>query len=326
MTHAIALEHPSLRPEPLPCPDPGQDGEIICNFEYRPGQRASARVRYRLWGSPDAPVCVALGGISAGRHCDRWWSNLFGPDLPFDPDRRRIIGLDWLDRPWPDGSVVSTAQQAQALAAVLDAVGIARIDCLVGASYGAMVGLAFAAELPQRLARLVAISGADRAYPAATARRLIQRRILRLGQSAGEPLAGLALARSLALTTYRPDDLLAGRFGNDDPQAVLDALSSYFDHQGRRCQRHFDVQKYLCLSESIDRHRVDVDRIRCPVALVAVDSDTLVPEQQIAALAQRLGSQASLHRIQSPFGHDAFLKETLKVPALLEKLLLGVVQ
>lgn len=326
MTHAIALEHPSPRPEPPPCPDAGTDDEIACSIEYAPGRRAQVDVRYSHWGPIDAPVCAVLGGISAGRRCDRWWSNVFGPGRPFDPDRRRIIGLDWLDRTWPDGSVVSTRQQAQTLAAVLDGIGIDRIDCLVGASYGAMTGLAFAADHPDRLSRLVAISGADRAHPAATARRLIQRRIIRLGLAAGAPDTGLALARSLALTTYRPDELLAERFADDDPQAVLDALSEYFDHQGRRCRRDFDVEKYLCLSESLDRHRVDVGTVRCPVDLVAVDSDTLVPEQQINSLANRLGRWARVHRIRSAFGHDAFLKEAGGFRALLGQLLAGVVQ
>jgi homoserine O-acetyltransferase len=328
MTLATLPRSSSLAHRCRPVPSTGErrDGELAWTAEFAPGQFHTVPVRYSLWGRPGRPARAALGGISASRRTDHWWSSQFGADCPFDPAQHRILGVDWLDRPWPDGTVVSTQQQAGALAAVLDHLGIDCIDRLVGASYGAMTGLAFAAAFPDRLSHLVAISGADRAHPAAVARRLIQRRIIRLGLAAGDADAGLALARSLALTTYRPDALLAERFDDDDPQAVLDALSGYFDHQGRRCRRDFDVDKYLCLSESLDRHRVDVGAIRCPVDLVAVDSDTLVPEAQIESLASRLGRRARVHRIGSRFGHDAFLKETGRFQALLGQILSGVVR
>jgi homoserine O-acetyltransferase len=71
---------------------------------------------------------------------------------------------------------------------------------------------------------------------------------------------------------------------------------------------------------------VDVGAIRCPVDLVAVDSDTLVPEAQIESLASRLGRRARVHRIGSRFGHDAFLKETGRFQALLGQILSGVVR
>ena len=326
---AATLPQPSTaahRCRPVPPTPARRDGELAWSAEFAPGQLRTVRVRYSLWGPPGLPLRIALGGISAGRRTDRWWSSQFGERRPFDPARHRILGIDWLDRPWPDGSVVSTQQQAAALAAVLDHLGIERVDRLVGASYGAMTALAFAAAFPDRVSHLLAISGADRAHPAATARRLIQRRIIRLGLEAGDGDAGLALARSLALTTYRPDQLLNERFAHDDPQTVLDGLAGYFDHQGRRCRRDFDVEKYLCLSESLDRHRVDVSSIRCPVDLVAVDSDTLVPPRQIEALGHRLGRRARLHRVRSAFGHDAFLKEEGRFQALLGQLLAGVVQ
>jgi len=310
--------------QPVHCRSPlYRGGEMSCSLEYAPGRRHSVSIRYSLWGAAGAPVRVVLGGISANRCSDRWWSGHFGDGRAFDPNRHQVLGLDWLDRRWPDGAGVSTHQQAEALAAVLDHLGIGRVDALVGASYGGMVGLAFAEAFPERLGRAVVISAADRAHPGAVARRLIQRRIVALGLAAGDGDAGLALARCLALTTYRPDALLAERFDDDDPQAVLAALGGYFDHQGRRCRRDFDVEKYLCLSESLDRHRVEIDAIRCPVDLVAVESDSLVPPGQIESLAERLGPLGRCHRIRSAYGHDAFLKERDVFRKLLGQLLPG---
>ncbi|MDT8449430.1 MAG: alpha/beta fold hydrolase, partial [Wenzhouxiangellaceae bacterium] len=130
-------------------------------------------VRYRLHGNPSCAPIAVLGGISADRFCERWWSPVVGPDGALDPRHRRILSFDWLATGTAAAGEVSTADQADALARVLDHLGMERMEALVGASYGAMVGLAFAARHPARLGRLIAISGAHRSTPSATARRLV---------------------------------------------------------------------------------------------------------------------------------------------------------
>jgi homoserine O-acetyltransferase len=73
---------------------------------------------------------------------------------------------------------------------------------------------------------------------------------------------------------------------------------------------------YRRLSESIDLHAIDPRSIRCPVTLAAADSDQLVPLADVEALAAVLpGSE--LHIIRSLYGHDAFLKESGQVGAIL---------
>ena len=75
-----------------------------------------------------------------------------------------------------------------------------------------MVGLAFAAEFGDRLDSLIAISAAHRSDPLATAWRSIQRQIVALGLRHGDATQALALARGLAMTTYRTRDEFAERF------------------------------------------------------------------------------------------------------------------
>lgn len=299
---------PEIAPD-IPRPAERHDDEIMQEIGYAPGRRHRVAIRYSLWGPAGAPLVIALGGISAHRRCDRWWGGVFGPDRALDPHRYRVLSMDWLDRFWPDGRPVSTAQQATALASVLNHLGIATAHSIIGASYGAMAGLAFAARFPERIGRLLAISGAHAPHPMAVAQRLIQRRIVELGMRTGHGDEALEIARALALTTYRPDTLFARRFGSDDSQVVLDKLSNYFDLQGQRFRSGFDPSRYLCLSESLDRHRLDPSAIRCPVELVAVDSDTLVPPGQLRGLASALGRRGRYREIRSDFGHDAFLKE-----------------
>ena len=265
------------------------------------------QLRYRLIGRAGAPVLVTLGGISADRGVDQWWSDLLGPGRAFDPEQHRLLSMDWLSR--ADGQAVQTRDQAIALARLLDGLGIERVRNFVGASYGAMVGLAFAAEFPQRLGRLIAISGPHQAHPISTARRVVQREILRLGAERDVPERGVALARALALTTYRPPELFEQRFDQADAQARLDALHGYLRHVGVSFAGRFDLARYLSLSESMDLHQVDPGRVRCLTHLVAVDSDELVPLSQLKSLAAQLGGPVRLHRVSSIYGHDAFLKE-----------------
>ena len=291
-------------------------GGVWHDMTWAPGRHRPVRIMYRMEGPAGAPVVATFGGISASRRVDEWWQEQYGPARALDPDHHRILSIDWLGESWPDGSPVTTAQQAQALVAVLNALGIERLGACIGASYGAMVGLALAAQYPERIGRLVAISGAHRPHPMAAARRLIQREIIRLGLDAGDERRGLRLARALAITTYRPGSLFAERFGHDDPRRVLGRLDSYFDHQARRLIGRFDAERYLCLSESLDLHRVDPTAITCPVTLVAVQSDELVPVDQLQAL-DRVLSDSALRVIPSDYGHDAFLKE----PAFFDKLI-----
>ncbi|MGY6631358.1 MAG: homoserine O-succinyltransferase MetX [Wenzhouxiangella sp.] len=290
-------------------------GGLWTHMSYAPGKRQRVRVLYRLEGPADAPVMAIAGGISADRHVDQWWSDHYGPGRAFDARQYRLLSIDWLGHAWPDGSIVSTHQQAAALVAVMDHFGIARLSHYMGASYGAMVGLALAESSPDRVDEVVAISGAHRSHPAATAQRLIQREIIRLALAAGDEAAGLRLARALALTSYRPASLFAERFDAPSPDGVCARLNRYFDHQARRLHGRFNAERYLSLSASLDQHVVDPRAILCPLTVIAVSSDELVTLEQLQTLAER-APQARLEIIDSAFGHDAFLKETGRLAEL----------
>jgi homoserine O-acetyltransferase len=268
------------------------------------------RLRYRRLGERSRPVVCALGGISADRFVDDWWAGLVGPGRPLDPMRHCIVSMDWLASGPGKRRVPTTGDQAAMLCRVLDAERLARADVLVAASYGAMVALATAAAHPERAGRVVAIAGAHRSTPAAAARRLIQRRIIHAAQRTGAGPRGVALARALALTTYRPDALLNRRFGAEDPASMLSALADYFDAVGERFAASFDAGRYLALSESLDLHCIDPASLRCEIELVGTATDRLVPMAQLRELAAAAGSRVRVHEIGSPFGHDAFLKST----------------
>jgi homoserine O-acetyltransferase len=296
---------------------------------------ALAAPAHELTGVEEGPVVLALGGISASRHVVRdqragtpgWWSEVAGPGRPLDTRTRRILGIDFLDGGRAaDGrpeTIVTTTDQAAGIVALLDELGIERLDTVVGASYGGMVGLALAAGWPGRVGRLVVISAAHAAHPMATALRTLQRRTVELGLETGRVADAMAIARGIAMTTYRTAGEFAERFG---ARPVLSERSAEFDVE-RYLRRAGDCfaarmrpERFLALSLSADLHDVLPEQVLVPTVVIAAEGDTLVPADQLRAMARRLPDLRAYHLLRTRFGHDAFLTE----PDALGRLLTSV--
>ncbi|MGB0513848.1 MAG: hypothetical protein ACPGJE_03295, partial [Wenzhouxiangellaceae bacterium] len=87
-------------------------------------------LRWRELGPMDGPPVVVLGGISADRRVDSWWSRSVGAGRALDPEHLRLLSFDW---PVPeDGSPACTGACADALAALLERRGIAALAAAVG--------------------------------------------------------------------------------------------------------------------------------------------------------------------------------------------------
>lgn len=276
-------------------------------------------VHARLTGRADGPLVVVAGGISADRAPANdaarrgWWDWAVAPGGPIDLDRFAVLAIDWPpeagatpDRP------VTTRDQARAVAAALDALGRDVADAFVGASYGGCVGLAFAELFPERIGRLVAISAPHRAHPTATAWRGVQRRILELGLETRREAETLSLARQLAMTTYRTAEELGLRFGGAPAPAGVGAPHPVCDWLIARGEAHAagaDARRQIVLTDSLDRHAVEPERIKCPLTVVGFTDDRLVPIEDLRELAGRAANLCRFVETPSVFGHDAFLKE-----------------
>jgi len=264
-------------------------------------------------GPADAPAIVLLGGISADRRVTGphgWWSGLAGAGRPIDTERWRVIGLDFAAD--ESGAVApSTIDQARVLVAALDTFGISRARAVVGASYGGMVGLALAEHFPDRVEALVAISAPAAPHPSATAARELQRRVVALGIAAGRGDEALAIARGMAMTTYRTPAEFAARFEGGIPCSNplgQSAPGAYLHARGAAYPAVMSPGRFLSLSASIDRHRSDPSRIGAPTLVLGCDSDQLVLADQLRSLAAALPN-ATLDLSECLYGHDMFLKE-----------------
>ncbi|HVS77516.1 MAG TPA: homoserine O-succinyltransferase [Steroidobacteraceae bacterium] len=304
------------------------------------GRLSGVRVAWRLIGPANAPVVCALGGISAsrrvclaeearhgssdgthrGRERQGWWSEIAGPERPLDTHRYRVLSFDYLGgsgettgpRAAETFPSVSSYDQAELLLRLLNHLGIKALRAIAGGSYGGMVALAFGERYPERAGRLIVLCAADRPHPLATAWRSVQREIVRLALEGGRAADGLKLARALAMSTYRSSEELGARFAGApalESDRFVFPVERYLLARGADFAARHRPESFLCLSESIDLHRIDASRIFVPTVAVAVREDQLVPVADVRAMVARLGA-GRFHEISSLYGHDAFLKES----------------
>jgi homoserine O-acetyltransferase/O-succinyltransferase len=305
---------------------PAECGQFTAELNLVHAGPTAVSIRYELTGKEDAPLLLVAGGISAGRHVianaaddsDGWWQS-----QPSTFASHRVLAIDWvgadgaLDRP------IDPADQAAALIATVDHLGLRSAAGFVGASYGAMVGMHLSATAAERVRTLLAISAAHQAHPFATALRATQRQAIELGERLGDPAAGVGLARKLAIISYRTPQEFADRFSAPmtiDQGRAHATSESYLDHMGRRHSDRMTAVAYRRLSESIDLHRIDPALITIPTTFVAVLSDQLVPADDIEACA-RAAPRGRFVAIPSLYGHDAFLKEQAAVAQIISTFL-----
>ncbi|ANP46045.1 alpha/beta fold hydrolase [Candidatus Viadribacter manganicus] len=304
---------------------PGEDFfvDVPSDFRCESGDLLpDAHIRLRLYGDLRQPLIVVAGGISSGRFLHDWWGDQIGEGAAIDLMRYCALGFDFA--PTEDQRIrLSPLDQARLVAIALDPLGVRRVHAWVGASYGAMVGLAFAAEAPERLERLCAISAAHKPAVLARGWRGVQRRVVEFALAQGAVEEGLSLARQLAMITYRSaeefDCRFPGRVG-DDGRSDLDR---YLVARGDAYVSAMAPQRWLSLSESIDRLEVEPACIQAAVTLAACPTDQIAPIECIEELSRRLPHLHALHELPSLYGHDAFLKEPAQVATIIRTCLEG---
>ena len=154
--------------------------------------------------------------------------------------------------------------------------------------------------------------------------------------STGSALDGLALARQLAMTTYRSEADFEERFGRDVEPDGRPSIVSYLDHQGRKLVERFDPATYRILAGAMDRHDIGAgvgrpSTRRSPgwptvgtrLTGVGIEDDILYGPRQVHALVDdALAAPASTRataRSDSTKGHDAFLVEWDQLTAILRE-------
>jgi homoserine O-acetyltransferase len=244
---------------------------------------------------------------------------------------------------------VSVRDIVRAQAQALDCLQIPRVGAVVGASIGGMQALQWAVDFPQRIGQCIAIGTAP-LNAMGLALNHLQRQAIQLdarfrGGLYGDdaPVDGLALARAIAMCSYKSAGLFQQRFGRnpnrngEDPFRVLHDrfdVGGYLDHQGEKFNQRFDANSYLAISKAMDTFELArgyaseptaLARITAPVLLVGISTDWLFPPAEVRALSERVnkaGARSEYVELQTDHGHDGFLAEFhLLAPILRQHLL-----
>ncbi|KAL4172673.1 hypothetical protein KRP22_007836 [Phytophthora ramorum] len=153
------------------------------------------------------------------------------------------------------------------------------------------------------------------------------------------PNTGLALARQIAMVSYRTHAAYSEKFGRREEQhAENDQLASkhgryvvqsYLEYQGEKFLSRFDVNSYLALLHMMDTHDVGRDRggleealasLSQPSLIIGIDSDVLYPLSEQKQIADGLPN-AKFAALSSPHGHDGFLLGQEEISELTKKFL-----
>lgn len=249
---------------------------------------------------------------------------------------------------WGGGFPYLTVRdQVTAETALADALGIGRWAAVIGGSMGGMRALEWAVGRPERTGSLLVLAAPAAASAEQIAWGSVQISAIRSDPAwrggnyhdaaPGEgPHRGLGLARRIAHVTYRSEPELGSRFGGEAQpgehprQGGRYRVESYLDHHAAKLVHRFDAGSYVTLTEAMNGHDVGrgrggtaqaLRRARMPALVAGIDSDRLYPPAQQAELATLLPGADRARIVESPYGHDGFLIETVQVGALVRELL-----
>jgi homoserine O-acetyltransferase len=225
---------------------------------------------------------------------------------------------------------------------LIEHLGIRELAMVVGGSIGGQQALDWAVTYPKIVRKVGVIAATASQSAQAIAFSEVQRQAIMAdphwlcgdylpGRS---PATGLAIARMLAMITYQSEEAMELRFARNSVQrdecpspTISPNLGERFDvenylyYQGARLAYRFDANSYLYISRAMDLYDVSegysslnaaLRRIRSKALFIGIRSDILFPAVHIRTLADKVravGGDATYVELDSPHGHDAFLKE-----------------
>jgi homoserine O-acetyltransferase len=332
-------------------------------------QLSPVTLRYAIYGEINPRrdnvllICHALSGSA---RVAEWWPEMFGPNLPFDSERWCVVGTNVLgscygstgpasvnpatgERYGDQFPLVTIRDMVRAQALLLDYLGIQKVRRVIGGSIGGMQALQWAVDYPERIEGCVSIGTAPLSA-LGLALNHVQRQAIQNDPAwkggsydpANQPARGLALARQLAMCTYKSAELFSSRYGRNPNRNGENPYRSksdrfdvagYLDYQGENFVKRFDANSYIALSKAMDTfdlaqgyesERAALGRVSAPVLMIGISSDWLFPPEDARALTRRMseaGVDAEYKELTSAHGHDAFLVELDQLSSILNPFL-----
>jgi len=355
--------------------EPTYEGDFVLDrhLQLESGRLlAGPTLHYAVYGRLNAArdnavlVCHALSGSAL---VGSWWPEVFAPGAVLSLDHDFVICINMLGSCYgstgpgsvdpetglvygPDFPLVSIRDNVRAQAQLLDSLGIRRLRLVLGGSIGGMQALEWAIHDPERVKEAVIIGVAPLTAMGLALNHLQRQAIQSDPDWDGgyylphrQPRQGLALARQIAMLSYKSPELFEERFGRnpnrngEDPWAHDDQggglsggrfdIAGYLDMQGQRFVERFDANAYLAILRTMDTWdparreepaETTFGRIRARLKFVGISSDWLFPANSVEAFAATIrnaGVHADYRLMTSAHGHDAFLAEQTELVRLL---------
>jgi homoserine O-acetyltransferase/O-succinyltransferase len=214
---------------------------------------------------------------------------------------------------------------------VKEALGARSVACVVGGSLGGMQALEWAVLGGAAFVRSAVVIACGARHTAwqigisETQRQAIYADPNWRGGAfdpARPPAQGLAVARQIAMFSYRTPQGFDSKFGREVHEGDgRFQVRRYLEYQGQKFLTRFDALTYVRLTEKMDTHDVGRGRggveaalraVEQPVLVLGIDSDVLYPLAEQEALASAL-PKGELRVVRSREGHDGFLLEQQQV-------------
>lgn len=276
--------------------------------------------------------------------CSNILGGCYGSTGPssLDPHTNRPYGMRF--------PIITIRDMVRAQQALIRHLGVKHLAMVAGGSIGGQQALEWAVTYPELVEKVVVIAATAALTAQAVAFSEVERQAIMAdprwqggdyapGQG---PTTGLAIARMLAMITYQSEETMEQRFSRKparfstipSPSRAGDLggrfdVEGYLYYQGEQLARRFDANSYLYISRAMDLYDVSegypsleaaLHRLRSKALFVGIRSDFLFPAAHVRWLAEKvsaLGGDATYAELDSPHGHDAFLKEWQQLADLL---------
>ena len=302
-------------------------GDVLPNVE----------IAYETYGEIDEAgtnavlVCHALTGNSSS---NEWWKTVVGEGKALDPSKYFIITPNCIGSCYgstgPESINPATSEPyhsdfpqitirdiALSLLTLLDTLGIKTLSLAIGGSFGAMIIFEIALLAPERVHRIIPISCGVEHSAWRIAFSSTIRKIIGEGIATGNGERAFALARQVAMTTYRSPIEFEERFARKKENNVYE-IENYLEHHGKKIVGRFSPYSYITLTRAMENYSIFegregkkneiLSRIKAQALLVGASTDILYSEAELREIAEQLpkGKYETLH---ASWGHDSFLIE-----------------
>ena len=287
-------------------------------------------------------VCHAL---TANSDAADWWNGVVGKNHVIDPEKYFIICANILGSCYGSTGPLSINPAAGVpyyhsfpLVTIRDMVhahillrqylGINKIFLMMGGSMGGYQALEWCVMEKDVIETLflLATSPTESAWGIAT--HTAQRLSIEADGTWQDPTPeagakGLKAARAIGMLTYRNYGIMVQQQTDGDTEKLDHyKASAYIQYQGDKLVQRFNAFSYWLLTKSMDSHHLGRNRggdvvpilnnIQQRTLIIGINSDILCPIVEQQFLAGHLPN-AELIIIDSNYGHDGFMVESIKI-------------